>query len=72
MIIKGRKKMNSIKILMVLGTCLWLSGCIFDPIGGGWDDGPRHHHRDYDRGYDDGGGRGNGFCPPGQAKKGNC
>ena len=61
--------MKLLQLITVLGTCLWLSGCIFDPLRG-WDDGPRYHHH-YDSG-DDGGGRGNGFCPPGQAKKGNC
>ena len=60
--------MKTLKLIAALGTCLWLSGCILDP-GYGWDNGPRHHHGDYDG---DGGGRGNGFCPPGQAKKGNC
>lgn len=55
--------MKMVKVLTVLATCLWLSGCILTPEGW-WDFGPRHHHSD------DGGGR--GFCPPGQAKKGNC
>lgn len=60
--------MKTLKLLAALGTCLWLSGCILDP-GYGWD-GPRHHHYDGDGGGR--GGPGNGFCPPGQAKKGNC
>ena len=59
--------MKTLKLIAALGTCLWLSACILDP-GRGWD-GPRHHHYDGDGGR---GGPGNGFCPPGQAKKGNC
>ena len=58
--------MKTIKLILVLGTCLWMSGCVLAPDGR-WDYGPRHHHSD-DRG--DRGDR--GFCPPGQAKKGNC
>ncbi|KIQ22921.1 signal peptide protein [Variovorax paradoxus] len=32
-----------------------------------WNDDHRHHDRDRHHGHDRG-----GFCPPGQAKKGNC
>jgi hypothetical protein len=56
------------KILVVLGFTLWISGCAaYTPFGnivvpGGVEVG------------DGGGGHGHGggFCPPGQAKKGNC
>lgn len=65
--------MRSLSVLMLILT-LWLSGCsLYTPgvsarvgdgegvrvdVGGGYYD---DHH--------EGGGR---FCPPGQAKKGNC
>lgn len=58
--------MKTIKLIMLLGTCLWFSGCILTPDGR-WNDGSRHGHHS-DRNIEDG----RGFCPPGQAKKGNC
>jgi hypothetical protein len=52
--------------LSLLAMLSLLSGCaVYTPAGSVIVD-PAGHHRD-------GGGRdGGGFCPPGQAKKGNC
>lgn len=60
--------MLPIRALTLLMTALVLAGCSYTParidpepvveIGDG------HHNHDHDRGGD--------FCPPGQAKKGNC
>lgn len=54
--------MKFVLMALVLST---LSGCVVYPHDGGYyDNGPRarypHDNRD------------GGFCPPGQAKKGNC
>lgn len=49
--------MKNILIILSLGASL-LGGCVYLP-----DDGPVARPK---------GGPGNGFCPPGQAKKGNC
>nr|WP_186827501.1 hypothetical protein [Comamonas testosteroni] len=48
------------RFMGLAAVALLLSGCVVYP--------------DYDRGRGHGHGRGNGeyFCPPGQAKKGNC
>ncbi len=58
--------MKLLKMTIILCTFAWISGCsVYTPFGdvivpGGSYDG------DHD------GGHGGGFCPPGQAKKGNC
>lgn len=49
--------MKNIILILSLGASL-LGGCVYVPV-----DGPVAHPQ---------GGPGNGFCPPGQAKKGNC
>jgi hypothetical protein len=53
--------MKTIKLMVVLGTCFWLSGCIFPPDRR--DDGQRHYqHSDHsDNGGHYNGGRG---CSP--------
>jgi hypothetical protein len=61
---KGGIDMKAMKLITMLGACLWLSGCILTPEGY-WDFGPHHYHSNYGNGD-------RGFCPPGQAKKGNC
>ncbi|WP_410210553.1 hypothetical protein [Aquirhabdus sp.] len=64
--------MKLLKLLVLTTTCIWLSSCaVYTPAGSVVVDphsGYGHGDRDRDRG--DGGGR--DFCPPGQAKKGNC
>ncbi|GAC1460777.1 MAG: hypothetical protein NVSMB70_06470 [Chamaesiphon sp.] len=63
--------MKITKVFIILGICAWMAGCAaYTPFGdvvipGGVVVGDR------DGGHDDGG-HGGGFCPPGQAKKGNC
>ena len=60
------------KLMGLAALALFLSGCAVYP-----DYGHGHgHDRGRGNGYSNGGygnGNGNGnFCPPGQAKKGNC
>jgi hypothetical protein len=57
--------MKMLKIFTVLTSCVWLSSCaVYTPNGAVVVD-PLVHHS-----YSDS--SGGGFCPPGQAKKGNC
>ncbi len=59
--------MKLLKVLVLMTSCVWLSSCaVHTPAGSVIVDPNSGYHGE--RG--DGGGR--GFCPPGQAKKGNC
>ena len=51
------------KLMGLAALALFLSGCAVYPDYG--------HDRGRGNGYGNGNGNGN-FCPPGQAKKGNC
>lgn len=61
--------------LFVILAALVLSGCsvhrVAGEIGGVDVEASRSGDHDYHRKHDYDGGH-NGFCPPGQAKKGNC
>ena len=52
------------KFMGLAAVALLLSGCVVYPD---YDRG-----RGHGRGHGNGGGNGEYFCPPGQAKKGNC
>ncbi len=56
--------MKMLKIFTVLATTVWLASCaVYTPHGAVVVDPLAHSHS---------GSSGGGFCPPGQAKKGNC
>jgi hypothetical protein len=72
LLLKEGINMKIIKLLTVLGTCLWLSACVFPDDGYGHHrgDGNGYQHRGdgrgddrHDGGYRDGGyqNRGNGY-----------
>ncbi|WP_410210348.1 hypothetical protein [Aquirhabdus sp.] len=63
--------MKITKMFLVLAISTWMVGCAaYTPFGDVVIPGGVVVDRDHDGGGHDGGGR--GFCPPGQAKKGNC
>ena len=70
--------MKLLKALVLTTACIWLSSCaVYTPAGSVVvDPHSRYGHGDRDRGdggdHDRGDGGGRDFCPPGQAKKGNC
>jgi len=56
--------MKMLKIFAIMSVSTWLTSCaVYTPNGAVVVDPLAHpHYSDSDR----------GFCPPGQAKKGNC
>lgn len=57
--------MKLLKLTIILSAFAWMSGCsVYTPFGDVIVPGGYHGDND--------GGHGGGFCPPGQAKKGNC
>lgn len=62
--------MKLLKLAVILSTFAWISGCsVYTPFGDVVVPGGVYHG---DHGDHDDEGHGGGFCPPGQAKKGNC
>ncbi len=60
------------KMIIVTGLmAVFMSGCVVhDRHSGHRDHGPKYDRKHHNKGHS---GHGHGrFCPPGQAKKGNC